>query len=412
MPETIDTVVIGAGQAGLCASYELRRRGRDHLVLEKGRVAERWRSQRWDSFTLVTPNWTLRLPNHPYDRDPDGFLPRDEVVRYLERFAEDVDPPLRTGVEVRRVGPGRDGSRFRLDTSDGPLEADQVVVAVGTFQRPRIPDGANGLPDTIRQVPAADYRRPGALPDGAVLVVGSGQSGTQIARELNDGGRRVFLSVGGAPRLPRRYRGADLFAWADRLGLFRRTVDALDDPSERFSPNPHVSGREGGRDVNLHAFARDGVRLLGRFRGARDGRARFAPDLHDSLRTIDQGVQELLAGIDALIEREGLDAPPADPDPGPQDGYRQEQTEELELEAAGIGSVVWATGFAWEFSWLDLPVLDDVGYPSQERGVSPVPGLYFLGLHWLHTLASGLLYGVVDDAEHVVAALDAEAEGG
>src|SRR6056297_2094924 len=274
MPETVDTVVIGAGQAGLCASYELRRRGRDHLVLEKGRVAERWRSQRWDSFTLVTPNWTLRLPDHPYDRDPDGFLPRDAVVRYLESFAEDVDPPLRTGVEVRRVGAGRGGSRFRLDTSDGPLEADQVVVAVGTFQRPRIPAGVDRLPDTIRQVPAADYRLPEALPEGAVLVVGSGQSGTQIARELNDAGRRVYLSVGGAPRLPRRYRGADLFVWVDRLGMFRRTVDALDDPSERFSPNPHVSGREGGRDVNLHAFARDGVRLLGRFRGARDGRAR------------------------------------------------------------------------------------------------------------------------------------------
>src|SRR6056297_3537463 len=379
MPETVDTVVIGAGQAGLCASYELRRRGRDHLVLEKGRVAERWRSQRWDSFTLVTPNWTLRLQDHPYDRDPDGYLPRDAVVRYLESFAEDVDPPLRTGVEVRRVGAGRGDSRFRLDTSDGPLEADQVVVAVGTFQRPRIPAGADRLPDTIRQVPAADYRRPEALPEGAVLVVGSGQSGTQIARELNEAGRRVYLSVGGAPRLPRRYRGADLFVWADRLGMFRRTVDALDDPSERFSPNPHVSGRE-------------------------DGRARFAPDLHASLRTIDHGVDELLAGIDALIERDGLDAPPADHDPGPQDGYRQEETEELDLEAAGIGSVVWATGYAWDFSWLDLPVLDDVGYPVQERGVAPVPGL-----HWLHTLASGLLYGVAADAEHVVAALDAEA---
>lgn len=408
MSETVETVVVGAGQAGLCVADHLARRNREHLVVERGRIGERWRSGRWNSFTLVTPTWTVRLPGVTPPGDPHGFLTRDEVVHLLETYARRVDPPLRSGVEVTRVRPGAGARRHRVDTSEGPIDADAVVVATGTFQAPKRPPGADDLSDAVTQLHSSEYREPGALPDGAVLVVGSGQSGTQIADELNRAGRTVHLAVGGAPRLPRRYRGADLFVWADRVGMFRRPVDRLDDPRERFAPNPHVSGRDGGRDMNLHRLARDGVRLVGRFAGAAGTRARFENDLHDSLARIDADVEQLLRDIDAFIDQQGLDAPAAEPSETLRDGYDVDPPTELDLEAEGIATVVWATGYAFDFGFVEAPILDDDGYPVQRRGVTDVPGLYFVGLHWLHTLASGLLYGVAADAEHVADALDEE----
>ncbi|NBC96154.1 MAG: NAD(P)-binding domain-containing protein [Deinococcus-Thermus bacterium] len=408
MPERIDTVVIGGGQAGLCASHELQRTGREHVVLERGRVGERWRRASWDSFHLVTPSWTVRLPGVTPPGDPDGFLHRDQLIGLLERFARRVDPPLREGVEVERVTAGH-GTPFRVETSGGTIEADRVIVAAGTFQRAKLPDAAHQLPAGPAQVHARDYHRPDDLPDGPVLVVGSGQSGTQIADELRRAGRPVALSVSRAGRIPRRYRGRDAFAWADLLGMFDRTVDQLDDPDERFAPNPAVSGRDGGREMNLHAFARDGIRLLGRFRGADRGRAVFADDLHERLRAVDQGVAELKAGVDRLIEARGLDAPAASDEPPLDHGFRQDPPTELELDADGIAAVVWATGYTWSFDWIDAPVRDRFGYPVQRRGISEIPGLAFVGLHWMHTLGSGLLFGVAADAEHVVNALEAQA---
>jgi putative flavoprotein involved in K+ transport len=408
MSEAVETVVVGAGQAGLAVSDHLARRGREHLVLERGRIGERWRSARWNSFTLVTPTWTVRLPDVTPPGDPDGFLTRDEVVDLLETYAREVDPPLRSGVEVTRVHAGAGERRYRVETSEGPVDADAVVVAVGTFQAPRRPPGADDVSDAVTRLHSSEYREPGALPDGGVLVVGSGQSGTQIADELNRAGRAVHLAVGRAPRLPRRYRGADMFVWADRVGMFRRPVDKLDDPRERFAPNPHVSGRDGGRDINLHRLARDGVRLLGRFAGAEGTRVRFEDDLHDSLSRIDAGVEQLLSDIDAFIDQQGLDAPAAEASGTLRDGYDVDPPTELDLEEEGISSVVWATGYAFDFGFVDAAILDDVGYPVQRRGVTDVPGLYFVGLHWLHTLASGLLYGVAADAEHVADALDRE----
>jgi putative flavoprotein involved in K+ transport len=406
MEREFDTVIVGAGQAGLSVSYYLGRDGREHVVLERDRIGESWRSRRWDSFTLVTPNWMLGLPGAPYDgEDPDGFLARDEVVDYLEDYARAHRLPVRTGVEVIALEPSDGG--YHLATAEGSYRARNVVVAVGTFQRPGLPRGAADLPDGIAAVHSSAYRNPSTLPPGGVLVVGSGQSGCQIAEELVRAGRDVTLAAGGAISLPRRYRGRDLMFWAEKVGMFDRTVDELESPKERFAPNPQATGRDGGHDLGLHTLARDGVRLAGRFQGFRGRVARFAPDLHGTLVRGDEERARLLAAADQIIEVGGLDAPAADPAvvPGPRDGYEAPERTELDLDAEGVRAVVWATGYTFDFGWIELPVLDDAGYPEQERGVTRFPGLYFAGLHWLHTLKSGLFYGVAEDARHVVEAI-------
>lgn len=399
--ETRDTVVVGGGQSGLAMSHHLTERGRDHVVLERSRrIGETWRG-RWDSFTLVTPNWLLRLPGHLYEGDdPDGYMPRDDVVDYLEAYARRFDPPMRFGVTVTSVEEGEVG-RFRVRTNGGDYEADNVVLAAGTFQHPRVPGSSKRLPAEVDQLHTRDYRNPQSLRAGGVLVVGSGQSGCQITQELHESGRRVHLCVGSAGRLPRRYRGRDGIWWAIQLGMIDRTVDDLDSPDERFAANPQISGRDGGREIDLHQFARDGITLLGRLEDVRDGRAILAPDLHDNLSRIDTMVTEFRKGVDGYVEKAGLDVPEEVVDE-PDDGYDQPLIPELDLADEGITTVIWATGFGWDYeSWVRFPVFDDRGFPIQQRGVSDRPGLYFVGLHWLHALKSGLFAGVGDDAAHV-----------
>ena len=407
MTERTDTVVIGAGQAGLAASYYLTKQGRDHVVLEKSRVGEAWRSGRWDSFTLVTPNWTLQLPGFPYRGDaPDAFLPRDEVVAYLERYAESFDSPIRLGVEALSVAQRPDNGRYvyTVETTSGPIEAENVIVAAGRFQTPKIPRVGRELPGHILQIHSGAYRNPEALPPGAVLVVGTGQSGAQIAQELYQAGRQVYLSVGSAGRAPRRYRGKDITWWIDATGLWKQTVDQLPSPKAKFAGSPHVSGKAGGRTLNLHQFARDGVVLLGRLVGASEGQAAFAPDLKENLAKADKFAEDLKRAIDKYILQAGLDAPEKPSDAGePLDGYDAEIVTELDLTAAGISTVIWATGYGYDFGWVRLPVFDADGFPAQKRGVTAYPGLYFLGLPWLHTAGSGVISGVGDDAAHVTA---------
>lgn len=402
MTEYSDVVIIGGGQAGLAIGYYLSQQKRDYIILEKAPfLASAWRS-RWDSFTLVTPSWSLNLPDlPPTDADPDGFLTREEVVTYLEDFAATYNPKIRFGVEVSSVEQVKGKSSYLLNTSGGSIEANNVVVATSTYQQPRIPDFAEEIPAEIDQFHTSEYQKPGALKDGGILVVGTGQSGCQIAEELYLSGRKVYLCVGSSPRAPRRYRGKDTTWWMNKMGLFDQTVDKLPSPKNRFNPSIHVSGKDGGRTLNLHQFARDGVVLLGHLTAVQDTSITIAPDLHTTLKAVDHFADELLNGIDKFIEKSGLPADERRIKSHPDDGYTTKIVRQLDLKDEGINTIIWATGYSFDFSWIKLALLDEYGYPIQQRGVTKYPGLYFLGLLWLHTAKSSLLAGVGDDAAYL-----------
>lgn len=407
MHTTIDTIIIGAGQAGLATSYHLSRQGRTHLVLERAaQAAPSWRHGRWDSFTLVTPNWSFRLPGAAYDgAQPQGFMGRDEVVARLDRYIADHALPVRYNIDVTAVRRTAAGT-YLVETGEGTFEADNVVVATGLFQRPARHPASQRFPERILQLHSSDYRRPAALPEGAVLVVGSSQSGAQIADELRAHGRQVYLCVGSSGRAPRSYRGKDSSEWQELLGLAERTVDMLPSPAAKFAANPHVVGRIGGGNLNLHQFARDGIVLLGRLVDADAGRIRLAADLHENLTKADAFEAQFTGLVDKYIAANDLDFPPEQL-PQLTDGFSVTQREELDLLDAGITSVIWAAGYSFDFGLVKLPVLDSDGYPLQKRGVTAYPGLYFVGLPWLHNQKSGLLSGIGDDAAHIAAHLAA-----
>ena len=402
-----EVIIMGAGQAGLCTSYFLSDHGIDHVVLERGVLGDSWRKRRWDSFTLVTPNWTIRLPGAEYrGPDPDGFMGRDEFAEYLARWAGRFGCPIRTGVEANRLGRGTKG-RLRVDTTDGPLEAPAMVVATGTMQTPRRPALVERVPPRIRQLDAETYRNPGGLAPGAVLVVGSGQTGVQIASDLRLSGRRVLLSTGGAMRVPRRYRGRDCVAWLDELGFFDRTPDMLESPAARFRAEVQASGRDGGQAVGLHSLRREGIELLGRLTAADGEKMRFADDLRDNMGNADRFSRTFREGVDAFVERNGIDAPlPTDEEldgEPPEGDWSVPCRPSIDLGDEHVTTIVWATGFSFDFSWIDFPVRDEMGYPVTDRGATAVPGLYFIGLNWMVKRKSGLLYGVGDDARYVAA---------
>ena len=395
-------VVIGGGQAGLSMSWWLTRRGLDHVVLEAQTAGHEWRDRRWDSFCLVTPNWQCALPGFPYDGDdPDGFMVRDRILDYLDRFVASFAPPLVEGVRVTRLRAR--GRSFEVRTDVGTLTADQVVVATGPYQVPRTPRMAERLPDHVVSVHSGDYRNPAQLPEGAVLVVGTGQSGCQIAEDLHLAGRRVHLATGSAPRVARFYRGRDCVAWLSDMGTYTRGIDRFDDADTvRFRTNHYVTGRDGGRDIDLRRFALEGMALHGRLAGIAGGRARFAPDLRANLDGADAVAESIKDAIDGWIAAQRLDVPEEERrapvwEPGPE----AENPPDLDLEAAGITGVVWSTGFGRDHRWIELPIFDGRGYPTHDRGVSSQPGLYFLGLPWQHTWGSGRFSGVAADAGHL-----------
>jgi putative flavoprotein involved in K+ transport len=401
LSEHVETVIVGGGQAGLAVSYHLRQQGRAHTVLEQApQSAEAWRNHRWDSFTLVTPNWTVRMPGAEYQGDnPDGFMPRDQVVAYLEGYIERFRLPIQYGVRVRSVEPN--GAGYLVHTDEATIKTSNVVIATGLFQQPNIPPTSADLPVEVRQLHSSEYRNPAALPAGAVLVVGSAQSGAQIAEELYQSGRKVYLCVGGSGRGPRRYRGMDIVRWLNKT-RFNVTVDKLPSPRAKFAASIQASGKDGGHTINLHQFARDGVVLLGRLQAAHGRKIQLAPDLKENLAKADKFEADLLAEVDAYIERTGLDVPQETP-PQLRDGYDAEVITELDVQSAGITSVIWATGYKFDFGLVRLPVIDGDGYPIQKRGITQFPGLYFVGLPWLHTAKSGLLWGVGRDAAAIVA---------
>ena len=402
-------VVVGGGQAGLAMSYCLRERAVEHVVLEARRVGYEWRERRWDSFCLVTPNWQCRLPGFPYrGSDPDGFMVRSQIVDYLESYVSFFQPPLAQGVAV--TGLRRGDGVFRLATSAGELTGDQVVVATGPYHAPSVPRLAERFPDSVAQMHSSQYRGPGQLNAGAVLVVGTGQSGCQIAEDLHLAGRQVHLAVGSAPRVARFYRGRDCVAWLDEMGHYTKGIDEFDDAGAiRARANHYVTGRDGGRDIDLRAFARSGMRLYGRLTGvAGTGAgavAGFGDDLEANLDHADAVAESIKDAIDAYIEASGISAP-AEARYAPV--WRpQSQSRELDLQAAGVTTVIWATGFSRDHRWIEVPVFDGRGYPMHRRGVTSCPGLYFLGLPWQHTWGSGRFEAVGRDAAFLADHIDA-----
>lgn len=398
--------VIGGGQAGLSVSYCLRERGIEHVVVERSRVGHEWRARRWDSFCLVTPNWQCKLPGYPYQGDdPDGFMVRDEIIRYLEEYVAFFQPPLVEGVAVTGLRRGA-GGVFELATSEGEFTADQVVVATGPYHTASVPRMAERLPADVEQIHSSRYGNPAQLPDGAVLVVGTGQSGCQIAEDLHLAGRQVHLAVGSAPRVARFYRGRDCVAWLDDMGYYARSIDEFDDAGAvRMRVNHYVTGRDGGRDIDLRAFARDGMRLYGRLTGIDGTRLEFADDLKVNLDRADAVAEGIKDSIDAHIAAQGVEAPD-EPRYTPV-WEPSEQPAALDLEASGITSVVWSTGFTRDHRWVEIPAFDGRGYPMHWRGATSTPGLYFLGLPWQYSWGSGRFEAVGRDAEFLANHIDA-----
>ena len=397
---SIQVVIVGAGQAGLATSCELTKAGVEHVVLERGRVGQTWRD-RWDSFCLVTPNWSVQLPDGHYDGpDPDGFMARDEIVAYLVRYAGNVRAPVRENVEVTSIEAADGG--FELRTSEGDLSAGAVVVATGAYQRPYRPAAADTLPLDLLQIDVDEYRNEQSLPPGRVLVVGSAQSGCQIAEELREAGRDVVLACGRASWAPRRIGGRDLVWWLVETGHIEATVESLPGPEARLFGNIVATGHGGGHDLHLRTLQAQGVVLAGHLLGAADGRVRFAPDLAETVAASDERHTQFMDLVRGLVTERDLDDPGIEP-PAP---FAADAPEELAL--ADFGAVVFTSGFRPDYtSWLPWPgAFDPQGFPIHVDGASTVvPGLYFVGVHFLRKRKSSLLYGVGEDAALVVGAI-------
>jgi putative flavoprotein involved in K+ transport len=402
MSEKLDVVIIGGGQAGLAASYWLSQYGREHVILERATVAERWRQERWDSLHFQFPNSFLQLPGHEYrGPEPEVFAHYTEILRYIEDYRTKIGAPVQTGVDVRSLAFDTPANTFRLTTTRGSISARQVVLATGPFQRPLTPKCASALTPHVRQLHASAYRNPAQLPPGSVLVIGSGSSGCQIAEELQQQGRTVYLSVGRHRRMPHRHRGRFMLEWLADMGVFDLPIDRI--PGGQIPPPLVVTGVNGGHGINLRQFAADGVTLLGRFIGIEGGNATFGADVEERLVEADDAALNFVRRVDQYIQQSGVAA--ADEDTGDTTGpvpvQRTSPTSILDLRAAGISTVIWSTGYQFDFGWVRLPIFDDHGSPLQHRGVTACRGAYLLGLHWMHTFSSGTLFGVGKDARYV-----------
>jgi putative flavoprotein involved in K+ transport len=399
--EQIETVVIGGGQAGLTMSYHLSRLGREHLVLERQRIAERWRSERWDSLMFQSPNWNIRLPGLAFEtNDPDAFSSRDDIVGFLEHYAALIRAPVRSGIPATSLRRKAGSRRLIVETPDGLVEAKDVIVATGPYHAPvaTLPIGGATL-----QLHSSRYRNPGALPPGAVLVIGSGNSGCQIAEELRYAGRQVYLSVGRHRRAPRRYRGRDLTWWQHALGETDATVEQCQgEPASRL-----LTGVAGGHDVDLRQLARNGVVLLGRVIGGHGEKLCVAANLREDLERGDASLADFLRQADEYAVRNRVDLPPPGRRPQrlPDPKEVADPILTLDINAAEISTIIWANGFRYNFDWIDLPIFHNgtgaAQIPLHKRGVTGVPGVYFLGLPWLHKFKSSHLNGVGEDAEYL-----------
>ena len=397
--EKVNTLVVGAGQAGVAMSEHLTKTGIPHLVVERGRIAERWRSERWDSLVANGPVWHDRFPGMEFDAfDPDEFAPKEKVADYFVGYAESFNAPIRCGVEVKSVTrlEGREG--FLVETSEGVIEAANVVAATGPFQKPTYPQIVPESADVL-QIHSNSYRNPGQLPEGAVLVVGAGSSGVQIADELRASGRKVYLSVGAHDRPPRAYRGRDYCWWLGVLGKW--DAPAPKPGTEHIAIA--VSGADGGKTIDFRRLASEGMNLVGLTAGYENGVLRFALDLADNIRRGDANYLSVLREADAYADRNGLDLPlePEAHEIGPDPECMTNSILELDLKKAGITTILWATGYALDFGWLKVDAFDENGRPKHQRGVSSEPGIYFLGLPWLSRRGSSFIWGVWHDARFI-----------
>lgn len=412
---SLDTVIVGAGQAGLGVSYFLQREGRKHVVFERGRIGESWLAQRWDSFKLNTPNFMNSLPGLPYDGpESDGFWRRDELVTYFQSYVESFQLPVQTDTTVISIERTEDQESFIVSTrSEGQAEdfvaCRSVVIASGSLQTPKIPSISSQIPDGIVQLHTGDYRSASALPPGAIVVVGSGQSGCQIAENLLAAGRTVYLCTSKVGRAPRRYRGRDIMEWWTEMKFFDVTLASLEDKSISRAPQPQISGiGRHGHTVSLQHLARQGIVILGRLLDVKANKLVLGDEAADNVHFADQFSQQIKDGIDAYLEKAGITLPALEHDPADEPDYQAvsvSSMRQLDLQEKNISAVIWATGFTADFSWIHLPVLDAAGMPVHERGISSLCGLYFIGFPWLSARKSGIIYGIEEDAEYIASAI-------
>jgi putative flavoprotein involved in K+ transport len=416
--EHYDTVIVGAGHSGLGVSYYLQRDRRPHVVFERGRIGESWLTQRWDSFTLNSLNYINVLPGLAYNGpEPDGFWQRDDLVQYFQRYVKDMQLPVQTGVTVISVERAKDQESFVVKTQiDGQGESSvssrSVVIASGFQRTPKIPQLASSLPADITQLHTSEYRNEATLPPGAIVVVGSGQSGCQIAEELVSAGRTVYLCTSKVGRAPRRYRGRDLLAWWIDMKVLDVTFDSLEDKSVSRAAQPQISGLgRHGHTISLQHLARQGAVILGRLQEVDSGALVLGDDAAANLRFADAFSQQLKDGIDRYLDKSGLTPPPREEDPADAPDPHAScisPLRRLNLHEAKISTVIWATGFTTDLGWIHLPILDAQGKPIHQRGASPVSGVYFIGMPWLHSRKSGLIYGVDEDAHYIADAISAQ----
>jgi len=399
-------IIIGGGQAGLSMSYCLKEKGIAHIIFEKHRMAEAWRSKRWDSFCLVTPNWQCALPGFDYaGDDPKGFMVKEQIIEYIEAYARSFNPPLKEGVSVTRLRK-HDSGMYEVTTDIGVFTADQIVVATGGYQTAKVPRIAERFPSGITHLHSSDYQNPNQLPPGEVLVVGTGQSGCQIAEDLHLAGRKVHLCVGGAPRTARRYRGKDVVEWLHAMGYYDMPIhEHPKKDTVRAKANHYVTGRDGGRDIDLRKFALEGMSLYGRLKDVQGSKLTFGDDLQHNLDQADQVAESIKTTIDKFIASNGIEAPVEarySPVWQPVD-----RPLELDYQAAGITGVIWSMGFGTDYRWIEIPIFDGKGYPSHQRGITSAPGIYFIGLPWQYTWGSGRFSGVAQDARYLANAIEA-----
>ncbi len=407
--EEKSVVIVGGGQAGLSVSYYLTQAGMDHVVLERHAKFHSWRVNRWDTFCLVTPNWQCRLPNFPYKgNDPDGFMVKEEITDYLDAFAATFNPPIVENCEVTMITK-RPGGGYLVDSSQGNYTTDQVVIATGGYDAPIVPPYADQLDASIKQMHSVDYRRPAQMPEGATLIVGTGQSGVQLMEDMHLEGRDVHLAVGPAPRSPRMYRGRDATDWLYEMGHYHITIDQHPNPVHAVSKTNHyMTGRDGGHEIDLRKFANAGVSLYGSVSGMSGTKVQFLPDLEKNLDDADASYLGIRQAIDAHIDKNNIDAPK---EPEFEKAWRPAQEiTEIDCEKAGITSILWAIGFRPDYNWIDVDVFDDHGRPQYTRGVCQEDGFYFIGLGWLNTWGSGRFLGIDEDSRYLVDAICAQAK--